>query len=146
MPSRCDPMHLTLSSRDSRLNQPKSVAPLSVSGRRLRRDAAQEAEVRLEAHVDQKAHLRVSKVHQRGIPPALLRWTRHRAAPERLHLLLDLKHNLAPKGLAQIERAGQPHRALLSWFIAPRISRVRGHVQPRRMPFCSACRAVLAAE
>src|SRR5215204_2748565 len=82
-----------------------------VGGRRLWREAALEAEVWPEAHVDQKAHLRVSQVHQRGITPAPLQSPG--LGPERLHLVLDLKHDLAPERLAELELPGQPHRALL---------------------------------
>src|SRR4051794_5068780 len=35
------------------------------------------------------------------------------AGPEWLHLLLDLKHDLAPERLAELELPGQPHDALL---------------------------------
>src|SRR5215210_5471359 len=69
--------------------------------------------MRSEAHVDERAHLGCSKVHQGGITPAPLQGVGLGAGPEWLHLLLELKHDLAPERLAELEFPGQPHDALL---------------------------------
>src|SRR5688572_19115011 len=66
-----------------------------------------------EAHVDESAHLRVSQVHQGRVMPAPLQGFWFGAGPEWLHLVLDLKHDLAPERLAELELPGQPHDALL---------------------------------
>src|SRR3954463_6682194 len=89
-----------------------SVVLFTVSGRCLGREAALRPEVRPEAHVDKRAHLRSSEVHQRGVTPAPLQGSRLR--PERLYLLLNSQHDLAPEGLAKIKLPGQRHGILLA--------------------------------
>src|SRR3954454_2539108 len=79
----------------------------------LRCGATAGIEVGLEAHVDQVTHLRRSKVHQSCITPASLQDFRFGAGPERLHLLFDLKHDLAPALFAELELPRQPHPTLL---------------------------------
>src|SRR5215204_2958967 len=90
-----------------------SPVSLTMSGCRLWREAALDAKVWPEAHVDQKAHLRVSQVHQGRVTPARLQGSGLGTGPEWLHLLLELQHDLAPEGLAELELPGQPNGALL---------------------------------
>src|SRR5215207_4037184 len=90
-----------------------SPVSLTMSGGRLRREAALGAKVWPEAHVDQKAHLRVSQVHQGRVTPARLQGSGLGTGPEWLHLLLELQHDLAPERLAELELPGQPHPTLL---------------------------------
>src|SRR5215210_750231 len=114
MPSVRGPAQLTVRARSCRPSLRWNLASLTLSERRFRREAALVAELRPEAHVDQRAHLRGGEIHERSITPTWLERTRLGAAPERLHLLLELKHDLAPEGLAEPELPGQRHGALLS--------------------------------
>src|SRR5215213_5788676 len=113
-PSVRGPAQLTVRTRSRYPGLRWNLVPLTLRGRRLRREVALEAELRPEAHVNQRAHLRGSEVHQGGVTPAPLQGFRFGAGPERLHLFLDLQHDLAPEGLAEPELAGQGHGALLS--------------------------------
>ena len=61
--------------------------------------------MRSEAHVDERAHC--GKVHQRCVTPAPLQGVGLGAGPERLHLFLDLKHDLAPKGSDRGEKRSE---------------------------------------
>src|SRR3954451_5284621 len=90
-----------------------SLVSLTVSRGRLWREAALGAKVRPEAHVNQSAHLRGGEVHQRGVTPTRLQHLWLGAGPERLHLFLDLQHDLAPERFAEPELPGQPHDVLL---------------------------------
>src|SRR5215204_1936528 len=96
-----DPAHLLIRARSLRLST-ISFVRLTVSGRRLRCEAAVRPEMWPEAHVNERAHLRCSQVHQRGVTPAPLPGFGVGAGPERLHLLLKLHHDLAPEGLAEL--------------------------------------------
>src|SRR5215207_9486743 len=98
-PSVRGPAQLAVRARSRRPSLRWNLVSLTLSERRLRREAALVAELRLEAHVDQRAHLRGGEIHERSITPTWLERTRLGAAPERLQLLLDLQHNLSPEGL-----------------------------------------------
>src|SRR5689334_22522540 len=76
--------------RSSRSNLRTSLALLAPSRRRLWCNAAPGAELRPEAHVDQRPQLGGSKIRQRGITPAPHRGTA--LGSERLHLVLDLQN------------------------------------------------------
>jgi len=114
MPSVRGPAQLIVRARSGRPSLRWNLVSLTLSERRLRREAALEAELRPEAHVDQRAHLRGGEIHERSITPTRLQHLWLGAAPERLYLLLELKHDLAPEGLAELELPGQRHGALLS--------------------------------
>src|SRR5829696_6807316 len=73
----------------------------------IRCSLALEAELGLEAQIDQRAHLRRGEIHERGVAPESLERTRLGAAPERLHLLFHLQHDPAPEGFAKTEFPGQ---------------------------------------
>src|SRR3954471_17435248 len=90
MPSVRGPAQLIVRARSGRPSLRWNLVSLTLSERRLRREAALEAELRPEAHVDQRAHLRGGEVHQGRVTPTWLERTRLGAAPERLHLLLEL--------------------------------------------------------
>src|SRR5215212_11612100 len=98
-PSVRGPAQLTVRARSRRSSLRWNLVPLTLRERRLRREAALEAELRSEAHVDQRAHLRGGEVHQGRVTPTWLERLRLVAAPERLHLFLELQHDLSPEGL-----------------------------------------------
>src|SRR5829696_2543433 len=66
-PSVRGPARLAVRARSRRPSLRWNFVPLTLSERRLRREAALEAELRPEAHVDQRAHLRGGEIHERSI-------------------------------------------------------------------------------
>src|SRR3954469_22880374 len=91
MPSVRGPAQLIVRARSGRPSLRWNLVSLTLSERRLRREAALEAELRPEAHIDQRAHLRGGEIHERSITPTRLQHLWLGAAPERLYLLLELK-------------------------------------------------------
>jgi TraC-like protein len=111
-PSMRDPVHVATLEWSLCLAPPMSFIRLMMQRTGFQPKGSSRPEVGLEAHVNQGPHLRGSKIHQGGIAPAPLPGFRFGAGPERLHLFLDLKQDLAPEGFAELELSGQGHGAL----------------------------------
>jgi hypothetical protein len=111
-PSMRDPVHVATLEWSPCLPLPMSFILLMMQRTGFQPKGSPRPEVWLEAHVDQGPHLRGSKVHQGGIAPAPLPGFGGGAGPERLHLFLDLKQDLAPEGFAELEFSSQGHGAL----------------------------------
>src|SRR5215213_5118579 len=65
--------------------------------------------MRLEPPVQEYAESGGGQVHQGGIAPPLLRPMLTEPGPEGRHLFLNLEHNLASEGLAELVLPGQSH-------------------------------------
>src|SRR4051812_40141386 len=101
-PSMRDPVHVATLEWSLCLAPPMSFIRLMMQRTGFQPKGSSRPEVGLEAHVNQGPHLRGSKIHQGGIAPAPLPGFRFGAGPERLHLFLDLKQDLALSTAEQI--------------------------------------------